>query len=120
MRAHHRYEYAPARYPVARPEPAQRTAGALCLSTARTPALGMGCDCECSKDPFGSRSTPPHYYHSKRLSTTTPSGNSESDLPIDIDHTIKLPSTIRTLPHIVLPNSDPFLPTAAVLAREDY
>eukprot|EP00962_Isochrysis_galbana_P030300 scaffold9810_cov134-Isochrysis_galbana.AAC.2 len=73
MRAHHMYEYAPARYPVARPEPAQRTAGALCLSTstARAPALGMGC--ECSKDPFGSRSTP-HYYHSKRLSTTTPSG----------------------------------------------
>eukprot|EP00962_Isochrysis_galbana_P039126 scaffold14007_cov142-Isochrysis_galbana.AAC.1 len=44
---------------------------ALCLSTARAPALGMGC--ECSKDPFGSRSTP-HYYHSKRLSTTTTSG----------------------------------------------
>eukprot|EP00962_Isochrysis_galbana_P004723 scaffold1302_cov114-Isochrysis_galbana.AAC.1 len=72
MRAHHRYEYMrprATRYPVARPEPAQRTAGALCLSTARAPALGMGC--ECSKDPFGSRSTP-HYYHSKRLSTTTP------------------------------------------------
>eukprot|EP00962_Isochrysis_galbana_P052326 scaffold23729_cov120-Isochrysis_galbana.AAC.1 len=33
--------------------------------------LGMGC--ECSKDPLGSRSTP-HYYHSKKLSTTTPFG----------------------------------------------
>eukprot|EP00962_Isochrysis_galbana_P024741 scaffold7596_cov113-Isochrysis_galbana.AAC.3 len=43
---------------------------ALCLSTARAPALGIGC--ECSKDLFGSRSTP-RYYHSKRLSTTTPS-----------------------------------------------
>eukprot|EP00962_Isochrysis_galbana_P061995 scaffold49252_cov438-Isochrysis_galbana.AAC.1 len=28
-RAHYRYDYAPARYPGARPEPAQRTAGAL-------------------------------------------------------------------------------------------
>eukprot|EP00962_Isochrysis_galbana_P015616 scaffold4490_cov130-Isochrysis_galbana.AAC.4 len=28
-RAHYRYEFAPARRPVARPEPAQRTAGAL-------------------------------------------------------------------------------------------
>eukprot|EP00962_Isochrysis_galbana_P013524 scaffold3831_cov112-Isochrysis_galbana.AAC.5 len=83
MRAHHRYDYAPARYPVARPEPAQRTAGALCLSTARAPAVGM-----------------------------------ESDLPID--HTIRLPTTIRTLPHIVLPISDPFLPTAAVLAGEGH
>jgi len=74
-RAHHRYDFAPARYPVARPEPAQRTAGcwrSACL-LARAPALGLGMGCECSKDPFGSRSTP-HYYHSKKLSTTTPSG----------------------------------------------
>eukprot|EP00962_Isochrysis_galbana_P029021 scaffold9247_cov133-Isochrysis_galbana.AAC.1 len=28
-RAHNRYDFAPARRPVARPEPAQRTAGAL-------------------------------------------------------------------------------------------
>eukprot|EP00962_Isochrysis_galbana_P002679 scaffold725_cov117-Isochrysis_galbana.AAC.5 len=42
----------------------------------------------------------------------------ESDLPID--HTIRLPTTIRTLPHIVLPISDPFLPTTAVLAGEDH
>eukprot|EP00962_Isochrysis_galbana_P006091 scaffold1649_cov134-Isochrysis_galbana.AAC.8 len=52
MRAHHRYEYAPARYPVARPEPAQRTAGdmpvywpelrllAWVVSAAKTP-LGV-------------------------------------------------------------------------------
>eukprot|EP00962_Isochrysis_galbana_P018525 scaffold5353_cov134-Isochrysis_galbana.AAC.6 len=45
---------------------------------ARAPALGMGC--ECSKDPFGSRSTP-HYYHSKRLSTTTPSGGFQISTP---------------------------------------
>eukprot|EP00962_Isochrysis_galbana_P014736 scaffold4216_cov145-Isochrysis_galbana.AAC.7 len=43
MRAHHRYEYAPARYPVARPEPAQRTAGALCLCT-HTLALEGACE----------------------------------------------------------------------------
>jgi hypothetical protein len=42
---------------------------ACCLSIGQS----SGSWGECSKDPFGSRCTP-HYYHSKKLSTTTPFG----------------------------------------------
>ena len=95
-RAHYRYDYAPARYPGARPEPAQRTAGVLrsacCLSTGQS----SGSWGECSKDPFGSRCTP-HYYHSKKLSTTTPFGVFQ--IPVGVPtHSLNSNSCPRHLP----------------------
>eukprot|EP00962_Isochrysis_galbana_P006731 scaffold1813_cov129-Isochrysis_galbana.AAC.4 len=55
-RAHYRYDYAPARYPGARPEPAQRTAGALPVACplARAPALGVSA----AKTPLGVAAPP--------------------------------------------------------------
>eukprot|EP00962_Isochrysis_galbana_P001078 scaffold276_cov116-Isochrysis_galbana.AAC.14 len=53
-----------------------------------------------------------------RLSTTTPSG--ETDLPIPTDYsTSSLLTTICTVPQMVPSSFDPFLPTAAELAGED-
>eukprot|EP00962_Isochrysis_galbana_P000751 scaffold214_cov121-Isochrysis_galbana.AAC.1 len=51
MRAHHRYDSAPARYPVASPEPVHSALlTSLPVYCQRAPAHGMGC--ECSKRPL--------------------------------------------------------------------
>eukprot|EP00962_Isochrysis_galbana_P034462 scaffold11676_cov130-Isochrysis_galbana.AAC.1 len=78
-RRHHRrelttdmiYDFAPARRPVARPEPAQRTAGVLPVYLPELRLLAWVVSA--AKTTLGV-AAPPHYYHSKKLSTTTPSG----------------------------------------------
>eukprot|EP00962_Isochrysis_galbana_P016009 scaffold4574_cov143-Isochrysis_galbana.AAC.8 len=65
------HDSAPARHPGARPEPAQRTAG---VSPVHWPELRLlAWVVSAAKTPLGV-AAPPHYYHSKKLSTTTPFG----------------------------------------------
>eukprot|EP00962_Isochrysis_galbana_P044863 scaffold17506_cov132-Isochrysis_galbana.AAC.2 len=57
-RAHHRYDFAPARYPVARPEPAQRTAGVLPVYWPELRLMAWVVSVSAAKTPLGVAAPP--------------------------------------------------------------
>eukprot|EP00962_Isochrysis_galbana_P004561 scaffold1243_cov118-Isochrysis_galbana.AAC.3 len=76
-----RYDCAPERLPVAPPGTAQRTAGSGLITVQSSGAPGKGS--ECSKDPFGSRSTP-LYDHSFGCPLQHPTGFSNFQLDFGV------------------------------------